>query len=463
VLVAPDGNSCIVASLRSRRLTFVGVSRPEEDGRPVLAVTRAIDLPFSPRNMALVREGTRLVVADAYGGRLALVDPGRGVLESVRSLPAHNIRGLATSPDGRSLVVVHQVLHRLARTSFEDVHWGSLLSNDLRALKLDRVLADEPDADPLRDGRQIDLGEPGHGSGDPAAVAFAPDGHVIVALAGVDEILIGTDPGRLPIRTGVGRRPAALAIGPDGRTVYVANTLDDTLSVVDVASGHCRTTIPLGPGPVLSPAERGERLFFDARLSHDGWMSCHSCHTDGHSNGRSGDTLGDGGFGAPKRVPSLLGVGATGPWGWLGGFERLEDQVRQSIESTMQGPKPTEEQVSDLVAYLRTLAAPAPAAASPDGAAAGRGREVFRTRGCAECHAPPQYTTPQAYDVGLADEVGHRRFNPPSLRGVGRREPLLHDGRAATLEEVFRRHRHPGDAELSPGEVADLVAFLQTL
>jgi mono/diheme cytochrome c family protein len=159
----------------------------------------------------------------------------------------------------------------------------------------------------------------------------------------------------------------------------------------------------------------------------------------------------------------LLGVGATGPWGWLGGFERLEDQVRQSIESTMQGPKPTEEQVSDLVAYLLTLAAPAPAAASPDEAAVERGREVFRTQGCAECHAPPEYTTPQAYDIGLADEVGHRRFNPPSLRGVGRREPLLHDGRAATLEEVFRRHRHPGDAELSPGEVADLVSFLETL
>ena len=70
---------------------------------------------------------------------------------------------------------------------------------------------------------------------------------------------------------------------------------------------------------------------------------------------------------------------------------------------------------------------------------------------------------PLLQQVGLADEVGHRQFNPPSLRGVGRREPLLHDGRAATLDEVFRRYRHPREATLSDAEVDDLVAYLKTL
>jgi cytochrome c peroxidase len=255
-----------------------------------------------------------------------------------------------------------------------------------------------------------------------------------------------------------------LAISPDSSTLYVANRLDGTLSVIDLPTGLFRALVTLGPRPEPTAAEHGERLFFDARLSHDGWLSCHSCHSDGHSSGGGSDTLGDGGFGAPKRIPSLLGAGRTGPWGWLGGFERLDDQVRQSIASTMQGAKPSEAAVADLVAYLQSLEVPAPlATATVDGSAVERGREIFRARKCAECHEPPLYTTPGTYDVGLDDEVGHKRFNPPSLLGVGRREPLLHDGRAQTLEDVFSRHGHPRNSEFSPREIADLAAFLKAL
>ena len=96
-------------------------------------------------------------------------------------------------------------------------------------------------------------------------------------------------------------------------------------------------TISLGPRPEPTAADRGERLFYSAKLSHDGWMSCHSCHTDGHTNSLLSDTLGDGSYGAPKRVPSLLGVAATGPWTWTGSIARLEDQVRKSIATTMHG------------------------------------------------------------------------------------------------------------------------------
>ena len=59
-----------------------------------------------------------------------------------------------------------------------------------------------------------------------------------------------------------------------------------------------------------------------AKLAHDGWFSCHSCHTDGHTNSRLNDSLGDGSFGAPKRVLSLLGVNDTAPWAWNGGIQQ---------------------------------------------------------------------------------------------------------------------------------------------
>jgi YVTN family beta-propeller protein len=463
VLVAPDGGWCVVASRWSRRLTFVELSMRHESAPPALGLARSLDLPFSPRNMVLARGGVRLVVADAFGGKLAVVDPKRGALESVRSLPAHNIRGLAESPDGQTLVVAHQSLNTQGRTNFDHVHWGALVNSHVRSLRMDAVLSAGSDGDLLEGGCVVSLGFTGSGAGDPAGLAVDGSGGVAVALSGVDEVAIARSPSGYFRRIGVGRRPSALALSPDGKTVYVADSLDDTVTVVDVPSGRRAGTISLGPRPESTPADLGERLFYDARLSHDGWMSCHSCHTDGNSNGRLADTLGDGSYGAPKRIPSLLGTGATGPWTWTGSVDRLEDQVRKSVERTMTGRAPSVEQVEALTAYLRSLAPPRAVVPDDTGDAVGRGRKVFHARNCAECHVPPRYTAKGTYDVGLADESGRREFNPPSLRGVGLREPLLHDGRAATLEDVFLKHGHPRDTEMTREEVADLVAFLKTL
>jgi len=456
IVVARDGRSCVVASRWSRTLTFVELSPTK------LSITRTLALPFSPMKLTFARGSSRLVVADAFGGKLVIVDPLSGKLQSIRTIPGQNIRGLAESPDGQTLVIALQVLRKLAHTTFEDIHWGSLLSNDLLVLKLDALLTPEPGSDPLHGSRSIDLGDTGNGAGDPSALAFASDGHLVVALGGVDEVRIGSNATRLSTHSGVGRRPSALAISLDSKTLYVANRLDGTVSMIDLPTGVLRSLVSLGPRPELTAVDRGERLFYDARLSHDGWLSCHSCHGDGHTSGGNSDTLGDGGFGAPKRIPSLLGVGRTGPWGWLGGMQRLDDQVRQSITSSMQGAKPSEAIVADLVAYIQNLEVPAPVATG-DIASVERGRELFRKRGCAKCHEPPLYTTPGTYDVGIADEVGNKRFNPPSLLGVGHRDLHLHDGRSHSLEDLFLKHGHPRNSEFSPRDITDLVAFLRSL
>src|SRR5439155_22565757 len=120
-------------------------------------------------------------------------------------------------------------------------------------------------------------------------------------------------------------------------------------------ANRARAEVALGPRVEPSRVGRGELLFYDARLSHDGWFSCHSCHTDGHSNGLLADTLADGSYGTPKRVLSLLGVGDTGPWAWNGGVKDLGAQVRKSVATTMQGAKLSPGQEGDLVAYLGTL------------------------------------------------------------------------------------------------------------
>jgi cytochrome c peroxidase len=246
--------------------------------------------------------------------------------------------------------------------------------------------------------------------------------------------------------------------------MFVAERFADSISILDAAAKQI-DHVSLGPRPELSLAQRGEMLFFDSRLSHDGWMSCHSCHTGGHSNGQLNDNLSDGSFDAPKRVLSLLGVGQTGPWAWTGRVETLEQQVASSIQNTMQGAAPDVEQVAAIVAYLDTLPPPPRTDPGADGNVdeTDRGEALFESLLCHRCHRPPTYTTPQSYDVGLADSVGNREFNPPSLRGVGRRHSLFHDAQATSLTDVFAIHKHQLTRELSTSELESLLHFLRSI
>ncbi len=441
-----------VACLWPRQLVILDLS---ESTQPRIYTT--VSLPFAPRKLLALPGGEKIVVADAFGGRLAVVDVEHGIVESVRSVPGHNIQGLALSADGKQLLLTQQLLAEDTPTRADDIRWGNVMTNGVRSLSLADVL--NPKAELLRHSRLQSLGAFLRGAADPSGLAVVDD-RLFIALAGTDEIAYEAETrGDWP-RLRVGHRPTALATAK--HRVFVANTFADSVTVIDSDKREIVTEISLGPMPERTPAERGELLFFDARLSVEGWMSCHSCHSDGHTIGLRSDTLGDGSYGAPKRVPTLLGVADTAPWAWNGSMTRLEDQVGKSIETTMHGPRPTKQQIADLTAYLRTLAPPPPRLVR-DEEAAQRGEAVFRARGCARCHAPPSYTTSRTYEVGLEDEMGKKEFNPPSLRGVAQGGSFFHDGRAATLEDVFLRHHHQVPADVPRSEVDDLLAFLKSL
>ncbi len=440
-----------VACLWPRQLVLVDLAPPAKP-----RVSKTIALPFAPRCQLALKGGTKIVVADAFGGKLAVVDGERGIVESVRSIPGHNIRSLALSADGNQLFLTQQLLVEQTPTRIDEIRWGNVITNGVRSLSVDIVL--KPDADLLSGERLHPLGEFGRGAGDPSGLAVIGD-KIAVGLGGTGEVAFGPElHGDWP-RLRAGRRPTALA--HSGRRLFVADTFGDTITVIDSDKTKKIAEISLGPVPELTSAQRGELLFFDARLSMEGWMSCHSCHSDGHTNGLLSDTLGDGSYGAPKRVPTLLGVGDTAPWAWNGSMAHLEDQVRKSIQTTMRGPRPTTEQVADLTAYLRTLAPPPRSVSS--GEAVHRGEKIFHERGCAHCHAPPNYTTSRTYDVGLDDELGKKTFNPPSLRGAGHGTTFFHDGRAERLEEVFTRYRHQVPVNMPRQEIDDLLAFLRSL
>jgi YVTN family beta-propeller protein len=310
------------------------------------------------------------------------------------------------------------------------------------------------------------LGHPDKAAADPDTLVMTSRGRQIVAYAGAAEVAV-SDPGGNYFKTiAVGHRPTALVLSSDEKHLYVASTLSDEISVIDVDKQKSVAQILLGPTPRLSLAEQGELLFHDARLASDGWYSCHSCHTDGHSNGGLNDNFGDDSYGAPKRVLSLLGVADTKPWTWSGEAENLASQIRKSIEVTMQGPKPSDHQVQALEAYIRTLVPPPSLTAArqvDDNLTIERGRRLFTSLNCADCHQPSTYTSTDAYDIGLRDELGHTKFNPPSLRGVSQRHRLFHDNRATNLRAVFEKHGHQLDRKLTRDELDTLLSFLNSL
>ncbi len=470
--VASDGQFVVAACKWSRRV--VTFHMEPSDGQMRLKQLQEIPLPFEPGRVAMISVD-RFIVADAFGGDLALIDFAAGKWRPIPGLKGHNINGILLSCWGDHFFVTHQFLNPLASTTHDDVLWGSLVENMVHTIPVS-ALNDLFDEDAMHITGDIDrLGEVGRGAGDPAGIAryTVPPGReaLIIALSGVDEVLVETTGNDL--RIPVGDCPTQVQVEvsflPEQelvREAYVLNTLDDSISVIDLHSYDVKTTISLGPRPPLTPAERGESLFRDATLSLDGWLSCHSCHTDGHTNGLVADTTSDGSYQTPKAIPSLLGTRDANPWAWNGSFRELHQQVRQSVVSSMQGTALSAAQEQDIVAFLHTMRAPPPLEPPRPGADADqvtRGEQVFRRHGCAVCHVPPlTYTSDAVYDVGLSDEAGLTKFNPPTLRGVSHRHRFLHDLRADSLEAVFTEHDHMAEG-LSEEELAEMLRFLMSL
>ena len=461
-----------VSGLWSRRVTMVECKASGENAGDsatmMLRPVASIDVSFAPRHCLFLPDG-RLVVADAFGGGLAVIDGDRRFVTQAARVQGHNLGGLALSLDGRNLMISQQTLSGSETTTEDPVFWGQLLNNSLRTVSLDELPRDGSSLDEPVRGTVLPLGEPSHGTGDPSAIWVGSRGQTVVCLSGVDQVAV-RDTETLPmLRLDVGRRPVAVAVDRAEATAFIALQFDAALDMIDLKTRRVVGRISLDAGSKREPTlvEQGEVLFHDARLSLDGWFSCHSCHVDGHSNHLVNDNLGDDSFGAPKRVPSLLGAGRTGPWAWNGRQSHLDQQIGKSIRMTMRGDErvATEKNAAALAAYVATLQ-PAPSLAAArdqlDEPKIAEGRRTFERLGCADCHSGREYTRPGAFDVGLADERGERRFNPPSLLGVSQRDALFHDGRARSLEEVVGKFKH-AEIDVPESDRPALLAFLRSL
>ena len=285
-------------------------------------------------------------------------------------------------------------------------------------------------------------------------------------------------------RIAVGRAPKGLALSPDGALLYVANRLDDSVSVIDTATRKVVRTIGLGGPAELTPQRRGEQLFYDARYAFHGGFSCANCHIEATFDGLQWDLEPDG-FGKDIVDNRLLeDVDGTEPFKWNGGNPDLETECGPRTEKYFyRSQSYSREQLSDLVAYIKSMPARPNRYRLPNGeltAAQDRGKDIFeRTRRkdgtpipesnqCGFCHAGRHYTNQTQVDVGSGKWSDRSPIiDVPQLTNIALTAPYLHDGSAGSLEEIWTvfnpKDTHGVTNDLTKDELNDLIEYLKTL
>jgi len=311
---------------------------------------------------------------------------------------------------------------------------------------------------------------------------------VLRGVSGKDLALLGD---RLDLShrflTGVaptGARPVAVELSPDGTLAYTANRLDDSVTVVDLASGEAVATFTLGGPREISPLRRGERLFFNADRSFNAQISCGSCHPDANQDGLVYDISPDGLGRNYVDTRTMLGVGGTGPFKWSGLNPSLHRQCGPRAGVFINRSSGfTEDELDDVVAYLWSLEVPRNRHLDEGGelnSLQAWGKEIFERTvdnegveipvemRCDVCHSGSRFTNLQLTDVGTKgplDKTG--LLDTPSLNHLTETAPYLHDGRARTLEELWTvfspEDTHGRALDLSKDELNALVEYLKCL
>ncbi len=282
-------------------------------------------------------------------------------------------------------------------------------------------------------------------------------------------------------RIPTGINPRQVALSPDGRTLWVAERLQDSILAVDTATLQPAGRVVLGDGGNDDPIRRGERVFARAATTFQGQFSCRSCHPDGHVDGLAYDFDLDGVGRNIVDNRNLQGLAGTEPFKWIGSNPSLRVQCGPRFAKVLTRSDPFgEKDLDDLDAFIFSLPPTRTASSGPWTDAQKRGRDLFFATKtpdgreipyglrCSTCHRPPLYTDRIPADVGTKgplDDTG--LFDTPHLLGVAASAPFLHDGRAATLEEIWTvynpKDEHGITSAMNKIQLNDLIEYLKRL
>lgn len=254
------------------------------------------------------------------------------------------------------------------------------------------------------------------------------------------------------------------AIQFSGNKLYVANYFSDNINVFNVNSNSIKAYI-LNKIVEMDSIRLGEMYFNDATYCFQGWQSCNGCHPDeARTDGLNWDLLNDG-IGNPKNCKSMLLAHETPPAMITGIRSTAEIAVRKGF-THIQFTQIEETHATAVDKYLRSLKA-IPSPYLTDGELskkAQKGKEIFEIVGCNYCHSGNFFTDLKKHEMGVQGDYDHQNtWDTPTLIEAWRTGPYLHDGRAASMKDVFTVHKHGLKNELSEEETEKLVEYIMSL
>ena len=398
-------------------------------------------------------------------------------------LGATNTRGIAISGDGHTAYVVHTLGRFNLPTTQLDRGWINTNAMTIIDVPASKIIA------------TVLLDQVMDGAADPWGIALDPAGlRLFITLSGVHQLAL-LDLERLPeilketpellvndlaalYRHNLIRRidlpakgPRGIAVSPSGKRVASTGYFSGDVVLTDI-NGAAPVAVALGPQPQPDLARQGEALFHDAGRCFQRWLSCASCHPDARADGLNWDLLNDG-LGNPKNARSLVFSNDTPPLMSHGARDNLQACVRAGFVHIL-FTEPKIADVQAVAAYIKGLKPVVSPYRKPDGSlteAAQRGEKLYNDPqiACAKCHPGPLLTNIQMYDVGTTRpfDQGAVRFDTTSLIELWRTPPYLHDGSAVTIREVLveqnRKDKHGSTSKLTPAQIDDLTAYLQSL
>ena len=474
-VVSKDQSTAYVANQFSDDISVVDLGKLEESGR--------IKVLRQPKQIELSLDGRYLFAAnflpagradkDTVSSSISVIDLQKG--KCIKEIPLANgsnaLRGMCVSADGMHLLITHNLGRFQVPTSQLEQGWMNT-----NALSIIHVPTQEFVATVLLD-------ETDHGAAGSWGIDCNEE-HIYVAHSGTHDfskidypamilkLSKIPDKGSLAydlsflkdIRTRIkvaGNGPRAIITHQN--KVFVANYFSDNLNVLEGAV--LTQDISLSDNTTMNEHRKGEQYFNDATFCFQSWQSCTGCHPDdARTDGLNWDLLNDG-MGNPRNCKSLLLAHVTAPSMITGIRPNAEIAVRAGFEY-IQFMQVDDSVTTAVDAYLKSLQAiPSPHLEKGSlSQQALMGKKVFEEAGCAECHPGPHFTDLKKHSMGTLGAFDRQNsWDTPSLIEIWRTGPFLHDGRCATLEEVFTREEHGLENPLPKEELEQLISYLLSI
>ena len=502
IALSPDGQTLFAVNSYSSDISVIDLKTGTERKR-LTAGNNPTGLQANPDGSMLFATSRRTLSKpfdDSIRCELTIINTGSQRVEERKDIRAgYLMENIAFTPSGD--LAIMPVVRPKNNVPTIQVERGWMMTEGIAVIEL------KPE------GRiaQLLLDEPNAYYADPFDITITPDGkRAFVSHAGSDcisvidieavrDILAGSTDEMLEQlahhlgissrfvtkRIPTGANPKGMAISPDGKELYVAEHLNDRIGIINTETLQYIGRIDLGGPRRTTVNRRGRQLFNNAGGTFQNQYSCYTCHPEGHEDGLVYNMASKDMGRNMTNTQSLRNIADTPPYKWNGKNQTVykQDGMRFSTVLTRNEPFSYKD-LDALTAYIMTgIPNPPNLLYNPTGEltdAQKRGRQIFeRTHDfkgyeipvvnrCVTCHPAPFFTNLQMTNVGtLAATDDSILFDTPHLNNIFASPPYLHDGRAATLEEIWTKYgkteQHGAVNDLTKIQLNELIEYLKSL